>query len=89
MPISPLPAMEALFAENVAVLDPVQSTPNTPARRFIDSADTSLAGTSASLLTNPSLTDMLSKFPIWPQIDHQSLPETNVGEAESLIPEVE
>ena len=30
---------------------------------------TSLTGTSAPLLTNPSLTDVLSNFPIWPQVD--------------------
>ena len=89
IPISPLPAKEALFSENEAVPDPGPSTPNPPKRMLIDCADISLACTSAPQLTNPSLTDMLSNFPIWPQIDHQSHIETNVSEAESPKPDVE
>ena len=51
-----------------------------------NSAGTSLAGTSAPLLTNPSLTDMLSNFPIWPLIDDNVLnPTMRDGDAEQPI----
>ena len=46
MPLSPLPAMEALFSDNEVVPDSEQSLSNCPTRVLIDSADTSLAGTS-------------------------------------------
>ena len=68
MPISPLPAMEALFSENEAVPDIIDDIQNPPIRVPTNSADTSLSGTSAPLLTNSSLTDKLSNFPIWPLI---------------------
>ena len=86
MPISPLPAMEALFSENEAVPDVIDNTPSPPIQAPSKSASTSLAGTSAPLLTNPSLTDMLSNFPIWPLID-DSVPNPTVGDngAESPI----
>ena len=77
MPISPLPAMEALFSENEAVPDIMDDTPNPPIQAPTKSANTSLTGTSAPLLTNPSLTDMLSNFPIWPLID-DSVPNPTV-----------
>ena len=86
MPISPLPAMEALFSENEAVPDVIDNTPIPPIQAPTKSAGTSLTGTSAPLLTNPSLTDMLSNFPIWPLID-DSVPNPTVGDngAESPI----
>ena len=86
MPISPLPAMEALFSENEAVPDVIDNTLSPPIQAPTKSAGTSLAGTSAPLLTNPSLTDMLSNFPIWPLID-DSVPNPTVGDngAESPI----
>ena len=86
MPISPLPAMEALFSENEAVPDVIDNTPSPPIQAPSKSASTSLAGTFAPLLTNPSLTDMLSNFPIWPLID-DSVPNPTVGDngAESPI----
>ena len=67
--ISPLPAMEALFSENEAVPDAGADIPSSPSHTLANNAGTSLAGTSAPLRTNPSLTDILSNFPIWPQID--------------------
>ena len=85
IPTSPLPPMEALFSENEAAPDAKADTPDHPARALIDSAGTSLAGTSAPLLTNPSLTDMLSNFPIWPQIDGHYTPETRNSDAELPI----
>ena len=76
MPISPLPAMEALFSENEAVPDALDVAPNPNIHVPTESAATSLTGTSAPLLTNPSLTDMLSNFPIWPLIDDNDLNPT-------------
>ena len=49
--------------------DNIDNTPSPPIQAPTKNASTSLAGTSAPLLTNPSLTDMLSNFPIWPLID--------------------
>ena len=75
MPISPLPAEEALFSENEAIPDVIENTESPPTQASAPTqiptknASISLAGTSAPLLTNPSLTDMLSNFPIWPLID--------------------
>ena len=76
MPISPLPAMEALFSENEAVPDALDIAPDPTIHVPTKSAATSLTGTSAPLLTNPSLTDMLSNFPIWPLIDDNVLNPT-------------
>ena len=76
IPISPLPAMEALFSENEAVPDVLDMAPNPTIHAPTESAGTSLTGTSAPLLTNPSLTDMLSNFPIWPLIDDNVLNPT-------------
>ena len=76
IPISPLPAMEALFSENEAVPDVLDIAPNPTIHAPTESAGTSLTGTSAPLLTNPSLTDMLSNFPIWPLIDDNVLNPT-------------
>ena len=76
IPISPLPAMEALFSENEAVLDVLDIAPNPTIHAPTKSAGTSLTGTSAPLLTNPSLTDMLSNFPVWPLIDDNVLNPT-------------
>ena len=73
VPISPLPAMEALCSDNEAVPDSGADTPNSPANTLANNAGTSLTGTSAPLLTNPFLTDMLSNFPNWPQIDSTTM----------------
>ena len=54
IPISPLPAMETLFSENEAVPDVIDNTPNPPICTQANSADTSLAGTSANIL-NPTV----------------------------------
>ena len=81
VPISPLPAMEALFSENEAVPDTGADTQKSPSHTLANNAGTSLTGTSAPLMTNPSLTDMLSNFPIWPQID--SIPEIRDDNVES------
>ena len=78
MPISPLPAMEALFSENEAIPDVNGNTPSPPTQAPTKKASISLAGKSGPLLTNPSLTDMLSNFPIWPLID-DSVPNPPVG----------
>ena len=72
LPISPLPAMEALFSENEAVPEIVDDVQYPPIQVPTNSAETSLSGTSAPLLTNPSLTDKLSNFPIWShEVVHQ------------------
>ena len=68
MPISPLPAKEALFSENEAIPDVIENTESPPTQASAPTqiptknASISLAATSAPLLTNPSLTDMLSPF---------------------------
>ena len=85
MPISPLPSMEALFSENEAVPDITDETPSPPTQAPTKSASTSLAGTSAPLLTNPSLTDVLSNFPIWPLID-DSVPNPTVEDNGTELP---
>ena len=85
MPISPLPAMEALFSENEAVPDIIDDIPNPPIRAPTNNTDTSLSGTSAPLLTKPSLTDKLSNFPIWPLIDDNVLNPT-VGDSDAESP---
>ena len=70
MPISPLPAKEALFSENEAIPDVIENTESPPTQASAPTqiptknASISLAGTSAPLLTNPFLTDMLSNFHI-------------------------
>ena len=79
MPISPLPD----------VIENTESPPtqaSAPTQIPTKNASISLAGTSAPLLTNPSLTDMLSNFPIWPLIDDSvpNSPMENDGN-ESLI----
>ena len=51
----------------------------------VQSSSTSLAGTSAPLLTNPSLTDILSNFPIWPLID-DSVPNPTVEDNGTELP---
>ena len=56
--------MEALFSENEAVPDIIDDVQNPPLQIPTNSADISLSGTSAPLLTNPSLTDKLSNYPI-------------------------
>ena len=92
MPISPLPAKEALFSKNEAIPDVIENTESPPTQASAPTqiptknASISLAGTSAPLLTNPSLTDMLSNFPIWPLIDDSvpNSPLENDGN-ESLI----
>ena len=73
--------MEALFSGKEAVPDTGADTPNSPSHTLAKNAGTSLTGTSAPLLTNALLTDMLSNFPIWPQID--SIPENRDDSAES------
>ena len=92
MPISPLPAKETLFSENEAIPDVIENTESPPTQASAPTqiptknASISLAGTSAPLLTNPSLTDMLSNFPIWPLID-DSVPNSTLENDgnESLI----
>ena len=86
IPISPLPAMDEIFSENGAVIGPEPDVPTSPMRTLIDSADASLVGTSAPLLTNSSLTAMLSNFPIWPQINHQSVPKTRDSVSKQSVP---
>ena len=86
IPISPLPAMEALFSENEAVPDIIDDVQCPPIQVPTNSAETSLSGTSAPLLTIPSLTDKLSNFPIWPLIDNSVLnPTVGDNDAESPI----
>ena len=54
----------------------------------------SLPGTSASLFTNPSLTDFLSNYPIWPTVppiplksaSNESDDQSNVPSAPSMLP---
>ena len=46
-PISPLPAMEALFSENEAVPDAGFDIPSSPSHALADNAGTSLTGSSA------------------------------------------
>ena len=66
--------------------DIIDDIPNPPIRAPTNNADTSLAGTSAPMLTSPSLTDRLSNFPIWPLIDDYVLnPTVGDGDAESPI----
>ena len=48
----------------------------------IHDTGTSLTGTSAPLLSNPSLPDVLSNFPIWPQLDQ---PRTHDPDATTLM----
>ena len=78
--------MEALFSENEAVPDIIDDVQIPPIRIPTNSAATSSSGTSARLLTNPSLTDKLSNFPIWPLIDNSILNHTvRDNDAESPI----
>ena len=74
LPITtPVMAEESLFSEHEVDLTETIST--IPSVEFqADTCQTSLAGTSAPLLTNPSLTDMVSSFSIWPNNEQSSNP---------------
>ena len=80
LPPSPPSNQVILFSEHelVNAQPSVQGSPPLPSTR---GAETSLMGTSGPLLTNLSLTDMLSNFPIWPQVDQ---PVTNASSDPSL-----
>ena len=74
LPLLPPSNEDTLFSEHELV-DAPPLFPSTAG------AETSLAGTSASRLTNPSLTDMISNFPIWPQVEQ---PVTNTPSITSV-----
>ena len=57
--ISPAHILPQLFSDNERVRSPSPQV-------FSSDKESSLPGTSASLLTNPSLTNFLSNYPIWP-----------------------
>ena len=64
MPPTPTNITENLFSEQEMIeAPPNEQETQQPASETI----TSLIGTSSPLLSNPSLTDLLSNFPIWPQ----------------------
>ena len=56
--ISPARVLPQLFSDHERV--------RSPSPQISSEEETSLPGTSASLLTNPSLTNFLSNYPIWP-----------------------
>ena len=85
-PIPEIRSHHCQCPENEAVPDIIDDIQNPPIQIPTNSAETSLSGTSAPLLTNPSLTDKLSNFPIWPLIENSVLnPSVGDNDAESPI----
>ena len=74
LPLSPPSNESTLFSEHELVDAPLPF-PSTAG------AETSLAGALAPRLTNPSLSDMISNFPIWPQVEQ---PVSNTPSKTSL-----
>ena len=66
IPLTPLDSTENLFSEDEMIEAPPDERQT---RQPVSETRTSLIGTSPPLLTNPSLTDVLSNFPKWPQLD--------------------
>ena len=66
MPLTPTKITENLFSEHEMIEAPLNDQDT---HQPVSETGTSLIGTSAPLLSNPSLTDVLSNFPIWPQLD--------------------
>ena len=64
--MTPHNVAETLFSEHELVEAPSDEPETQP---LVTETGTSLLGTSDPLLANPSLTDVLSNFPIWPQVD--------------------
>ena len=76
MPLTPPNITETLFSEHEQVEAPPAKQET---QKRVAETGTSLISTSAALLTYPSLTDVLSNFPIWPQVDQpmtRDLPTT-------------
>ena len=77
--ISPARLLPQLFSDHERVRSPspqISSSDN----------ETSLPGTSASLLTNPSLTNFLSNYPIWPTAP--PIPLTSASNESDVQPKV-
>ena len=80
--ISPARLLPQLFSDHERVRSPSPQ---------ISSSDkeSSLPGTSASLLTNPSLTNFLSNYPIWPTAPPIPLKSaSNEGDVQPKVPDI-
>ena len=80
--ISPARLLPQLFSDHERVRSP------SPQLSSSDK-ESSLPGTSASLLTNPSLTNFLSNYPIWPTASPISLKSaSNEGDVQPKMPDI-
>ena len=66
MPLTPTNITENLFSEHEMIEAPSNDQDT---QQPVNETGTSMLGTSAPLPFNPSLTDVLGSFPIWPQLD--------------------
>ena len=66
VPLTSTNITENIFSEH----EMIEAAPNEQeTQKQTSETGTSLIGTSDPLLTNPSLTDVFSTFPIWPELD--------------------
>ena len=84
MPLTPTNITENLFSEH----EMIEGPPNEQeTQQHASETETSLIGTSAPLLSNPSLTDVLSNFPIWPQLDQPKTqdPQATIPKSSQIL----